>query len=433
MKQIVKIFLILFLLIGCNDTNQPDNEAENTTIANIPTAAPTRAPEDVPNLESFSTNEAVPRFDLNIWLSDEIDTNMDSAQGQLLNSQFVEFNATHPDVQLHISQKTINDQGGSLSYLRTGRNVAPAILPDVIILPTNQLASAAAEGLIYPITELVDSSGLYPAALDLGTVGETLYGLPFILTDLYHLAYNSSVFTDTIPSDWSNLALLPDANLVLAAAGDDGAAFTLQTYIDANGQVATDSAAIFAEEPLANALSQIQLGVDTGLIVKESAEFTASAETWNFFRRGDANIAVVKSADFLLEQIEGTAIKFAPIPGNNGQMPPVVSGWAWAITTPDVARQAVSAELIAWLTNSQNLGSWSAAAGLLPARSIAFSQWQSDPYITFLQTQLQVAHALPAQLDSSVTNALTNAAVSLIKQPLSAEDAASQIIQTLQP
>lgn len=432
MKQVVLAILLILCLTACGDDAASDANNNGIDIADIPTAAPTPIPDSATNdlLDGEATST---RFELGIWLTNPISVYNDQAQDTLLAFQLSEFDTTHPDVRMSITHKTIADQGGMLNYLRTGRNVAPDALPDVVALPASQVATAASEGLILPLTDLVDPQGFYAAALELGTVDGTLYGVPFALNNVFHVAYNSNSVATGAPNRWRDLVALDDATMILSAAGPDGAAVVLQAYAEADNGFSNDDAFAFDEAALTSSFELLRDGVDDGLILREAAIFTSSAETWNLFRRGDANFAIVEASDYLREQTEGTSIRYAPLPGINAPMEPVVSGWVWAITTPDAARQAISAELIQWLTNAQNLGSWSLAARMLPAREAAFDQWENTPYINFLQNRLQAAHAMPHAIDSASNNALSNAVVSLINLPTTAEDAAAQMLEAIQP
>ncbi|MCZ7665937.1 MAG: hypothetical protein M5U34_01185 [Chloroflexi bacterium] len=49
-----------------------------------------------------------------------------------------------------------------MNYLRTGRSVAPTILPDLIALPIGQLTAAADEGLITLLEDLLAAEALTP-------------------------------------------------------------------------------------------------------------------------------------------------------------------------------------------------------------------------------------------------------------------------------
>src|SRR5690606_25986239 len=127
----------------------------------------------------------------------------------------------------------------------TGRSVAPAILPDVMLLPTNQLNTAARENLIYPLDGLpIDGAhydDLFPAARELVTIDGSTYGYPISLNNLHHLAYNSTAITDTVPSTWNAFISLnhtAPSGFVFPAAGPAGGTLLLQFYLAHGGTLA---------------------------------------------------------------------------------------------------------------------------------------------------------------------------------------------------
>ena len=424
------VLLWLLLLIAC-DGSTADAPTDVPPVSNIPTAAPTAISAELPPTpQSSSTN--TPRFELRVWLSQEVARSTDPDASTLLSIQLTDFDTTHPDIELLVDEKTTSDQGGSLSYLRTGRNVAPSALPDVIVLPAGELANAVDEGLIFPLDDLVATDGLYLAAVELGSVNGALYGLPFALTGLHHFAYNRVVLSSDFPTRWDDLVASDRHRLMLAAAGDDASALAFQLYNDENGSLASGSERFnFESNALAAGLDQIRLANDSGIIADESSRTTTPQDSWSLFQRGEANIVMVTPEQYLQRRSEGTSSAFVAIPGREGAMEPLVSGWMWAIATPDPARQAISAELIQWLNNPSNLGTWSAAAGLLPSRPIAFGSWQNDAYTTFLQRQLQEARAVPNRFDAVGNNALINAVVSIINLSVDTATAAGQVIDTI--
>ncbi len=428
----MKRCLLLFcLFLAACDGLLSGNETPVPTISDIPTAAPTTISADAAPLTDLTEANNV-KFDLRIWLSLEIAQSSDERANELLANQLNEFNNSHPDIELFVEQKTISDQGGSLSYLRTGRNVAPSALPDVIALPAADLVTAVEEGLVFPIDSIIDEGGLYPAAIDLGTVDGTLYGLPFALTEMRHLVYNSTAITQPFPARWDNLIDEEGNRMMFAAAGNDATSLILQLYNDENGSFEQQEGKFnFDGNALSAGLDQIRLANENGLFVDQVSQTTDEADSWQVYLRGDANIVMVSTEFYLEEQISGPRNEFVGIPGRNEAMAPMVSGWVWAVTTPDPARQALSAELIQWLNTASNLGAWSALTGQLPSRPAAFSSWPTNPYSEFLQQELDRAQAIPNRLDSIGRNALINAVVSLINQPIDAATAAGQVIDML--
>ncbi|MEJ2750190.1 MAG: extracellular solute-binding protein, partial [Anaerolineae bacterium] len=219
-KHTIFILWFLILLSACDLI--PSNET------NVATATPTVTPTPVvtPALQStpaiavpITTTQAAPS--LTIWLPPG--TVLGSEAGTaLFSDQLLAFNAGHPDLETHVEQKTVTGQGGILSYLRTGSTVAPSILPDLVALPTNQLATAVNEGLIYPLNDLIDPAlfdDLYPAAKTMAQVGDQYYGYPFAITNLTHLAYQTSVITTTPPLRWDDLAANVNTPFIFPADG----------------------------------------------------------------------------------------------------------------------------------------------------------------------------------------------------------------------
>jgi hypothetical protein len=92
----------------------------------------------------------------------------------------------------------------------------------------------------------------------------------------------------------------------------------------------------------------------------------------------------------------------------------------------------LAADLIVWLAESANLGSWSAQSHTLPARRTAFNYWPEDEgYILFLREQLEAAEPYPAAATGLLLTALGNAVfdvVTLAESPqVAAEQAAAEV------
>jgi ABC-type glycerol-3-phosphate transport system substrate-binding protein len=156
------------------------------------------------------------------------------------------------------------------------------------------------------------------------------------------------------------------------------------------------------------------------------------AEAWQFLEDGVANMAQTNENLYLQESATNRDVDFAELPSLDQRLEPLVDGWAWAISTPDPARQELSAELMAWLIESQNLGEWSLAASTLPGRRSAFDLWPSrDPYVEFLENELDRAQPFPVAANADVMDALSSAifdVLTLAKSPqLAAEEAAMSV------
>ena len=443
-KVSLLLFTLLWLTVSC-DLASRLNPAE--TAVTTPGAVPNPSTNGTPATEGTAAADMTPDIaipttavtqtspTLRVWLPPEIALSTETG-AEILNTQLAAYRSSHPDVVLTIEQKAVSGQSGILNYLRTGRTIAPSVLPDLIAIPVDQLGPALSEELIYPLGNLVDTSlleDLFPAALDLVLRNNQVSGYPFVLTNLPHLVYDSSAVTQTIPSRWSGFADMPN-RFILPAHGTPAGTLGLQLYLDAGGTLTNDAGQVSLQvEPLATALQQLFTAKNNGLILDQSSNYTTLQESWQLLQTGAADIALTNSEQFL-RQRDGSGLSIAIIPGLDRSLTPVVSGWAWAISTADPTKRALAGDLLNSLIASNQLGEWTYASNLLPARQAAFAFWPGeDPYVIFAREQLNRARAMPVSATSNVMTALNNAVfdvVTLAKTPqVAAEEAAAALQQ----
>lgn len=433
------------LLAACNRSNggsvTPTANGMPPSPTTLTTPTPTLVTQPTPLPPAVSIQPPPSSITLTVWTNPEISAFGDAPGNQLLREQITAFDADHPAVNVSISQKALTGQGSLLSYLRTARAVAPTILPDLVLLPTNQLGSAAADQLIYPLDNLLDPglvADLYPAADQLGRVNGLLLGYPLALRGLSHLAYNPQAIAGPLPLTWAEFAP-QDSRLILPASGPEGARLALQFYLALNGTL-TDAAnqPSLRADILAQALTLLSDGRSSGLILLDSSNVATIAEAWQLFQNGQASTTLVTAAAYLAQSGQGIASNFSPIPGADGALRPLVDGWVWAVATSDPARQRVAADLIAWLVDEARNGDWSWQSHTLPARRSAFNRWPpgaadaaGGTYIIFLQQELERAQPFPAQASSGMMTALSDAVfdvISLQSAPQTAADAAAAAV-----
>lgn len=430
--------LLLLAVTGCMLLDEVEQTPVVVETPPLPTPADTPVLEDTP---PAATPAAPTSITLTLWTVPELAPQSELSGGPTLGEQLVAFDNSHPDINLAVAAKSVSDQGGSLSYLRAGRTVAPTILPDLILLPGTQLPEAAAQELIFPLEPLLPAEmfdDLYPAARQLGQVEDQFYGYPFALTNLRHLVYNPAVITRTLPSTWPGLVEMEESGtFIYPAAGPVGAAFTLHYYLAAGGTLRNEAnQPALQVEPLTAALSQIQQGIAGNLIDPQSGSTATVEQAWQIFRNSTATIVGTNTEYYLRQRATGLDgdYAFAPLPGPDGPLPPLVNGLTWAISTPDPARQALAAELLSWLAASQNLGEWTRQSYLLPARSSALAIWpEQDEYVDFLGERLAAARPFPPEANSSIMLALSEATAQVILQLSSPQAAAEEAVASLTP
>jgi ABC-type glycerol-3-phosphate transport system substrate-binding protein len=431
MKWIPTAFVFLLLmLVACDLGAEKEATPVVTQIPLLPTPTSTLPAEGTAVTEE-STPSVTRGITLTLWTSTEIAPNNEVPGGPILLEQLSEFDSEHEDVSLFVELKTIADQGGTLSYLRTGRSVAPTMLPDVILLPSSQLASAAGQELIYPLDDRLSGDAiddLYPVARDLVEVDQHIYGYPFALTDLEHLAYSGSAITRTVSADWTDLVSGPPAMLVYPAAGVSGARLTAQfyaffggTFVDEGGQPTLQV------EPLVSALELIRVGVAQGFIDPQSGGIASPEQAWQIFQDSPARIVETTANYYLGRRAAGpdASLRVAPLPGPSGVLTPTVSAWTWAISTPDAERQALAAELLNWLISAPNVGEWCLQSH--------FDVWPTDSYVSFLQRQVSRARPALPGLNNTVLTALSDATTAVILGLSTPGESAAEAVVALQP
>jgi len=208
----------------------------------------------------------------------------------------------------------------------------------------------------------------------------------------------------------------------------------LQFYLEYGGTLTNDAGQPHLEiEPLTNALTLFDLAQDNGLIVPSSSNLATPEEVWQLYQTGSGTMALVTANLYLSQHTDDFVVSYAPVPGLTAPLPPMVEGWAWAISTSDSTREALALELLTSLVSDINLGEWSHESRTLPARRSAFSAWPSeDVYANFVQQELELATALPVEANGTLINILRDTlfnVISLATSPQLAAEAAAAALQ----
>ena len=430
----IALFILLVLLPGCSlldGEGSPDSEEVPPTATATPGATPTAA--FTPQATEPSVSEEQPP--IKIWVVEALSTAANVPGGSILAEQLAAYETNHPEVQLDVEVKAGSGRGSILSYLRFGGNVAPTVLPDLIAVAADELGAAANEGLIYPldgIVEAADVEDLFPAALELSQVNNQMVGYPIALSNLGHIAYSTAIFTETVPLTWETFLQPEQVSFAFPGAGPAGAEMLLQQYLAEGGALTDESnQPALQVEPLTAALQRYSDGRSSGVILLASSSLTSLSESWQTFGTLANTVQTVES-QYLARRDEGIDSSFAGIPGPEEPLAPLVSGWAWAISSPDPARQEMAADVMNWLVAGPNLGDWSLAASRLPARRSSFDQWpDNDDYTAFLIQELDRAEPFPEIARGAILDALGTALFDVLSLASSPEAAAMQAVNSL--
>lgn len=438
MRRTLLFFSVMIapFLAACSLLGQ-SGEATALPAETVTAVIPTATSQPIAPVDLGVTQTVTPsRQTLTIWIAPEI-LNATEGGTAVLQEQLNRFQAENPNIDLVVEPKSVTGQGSILNYLRTGRNIAPAIMPDLVTLPSDQLGSALNEELILSLAGTLDNdllNDLYPAGREMAGSGEQIEGYPFILTEMPHLAYNTAVFSGTIPLRWNNFIQLPEQTFAFPANGEAGATLLLQFYLGAGGKLENEAGQPVLEvAPLTAALEQINNGQESGFVLGQSNNLGTVEETWRALESGSATFVQTSAEQYLQNRQGELPVDFHSIPGPQRPLTPLVRGWAWAISAKEPGKQAAALALLRTLVEPENLAQWSEAAHFLPARRTAYDFWLTkDPYVPFARRELAQARPHPLNPGSKMITILENALFDVIsdsKTPQQAAEAAAAALQ----
>ncbi len=423
--------LVLGALLAACARVTPTSGPQPARTATLPKVTSTQAA--APTGPAVTPSPAGPAVStLRIWLPPEFAPSGTGPGSQVLAAQLAQFEQTHPDLRLDVRVKSASGSGGLLHSLSAAYNVAPSVVPNLIALNEEDLASAAAAGLLIPLDTFFPSQTLsdyYPFAQTVSrrANGERI-GLPFA-ADALVLVYNTS-FYGTSPLAWSSVT----TGTLIFPGGDLTALTVLDEYLALGGTLADSSGKLdLKTDLLANALTFFRAARDDGLLPMSTLAYADVATTWQAFREGRATLAVTSAQQFLTgyDRVAGAAGTLIPAP--DGQPLALAEGWSWAIVNTQPELHAQAAALLTWLTDPAQLSAWTQAAGLLPTRNTVLAGWPSSPRSVFAgevmaKAQLQPSSAMLAKVGPPLRQALSD----VLNDRASAPSAATSAVQTIE-
>jgi ABC-type glycerol-3-phosphate transport system substrate-binding protein len=333
-----------------------------------------------------------------VWLPAWTGYATENSAGAVLQEAVLRFEQRNPGVQLEVQIKAEAGSAGLYNYLRAAQVAAPSILPDVVLINTQQLWSLYEGGLVAPLSDsewpTAPDARFFRAGEQAVVYREQRLGVPFAL-DVIHLAYSPAV-TSTPPTDWA--ALLAGTQPLIFPAGEGDTAHvgaTLLHYVGSGGTLLEDGRvenAAALDAYFAFLLEAQAAGV-IPLTVLEQPDFTS---TWRSFVSQPDQLALTRVNLFLASLSSAEPFGYAPAPTRLGQPQTVADTWAFALLTVDpTQRQLALALLQEWLTPSVQ-GPWSQYAARMPSQPAALEEWiQAADYRRFLLRLLETAVAPP--------------------------------------
>ncbi|MDW8071335.1 MAG: extracellular solute-binding protein, partial [Anaerolineae bacterium] len=309
------------------------------------------------------------------------------------------FMERYPNVTVIVKLKNETGKGSVLDYLRTAAQVAPSVLPDVVVLDLAELAAAVRAGVVFPLDELIAPgliSDLLPGARAAGSVEGKLMGIPFEV-DVEHIVFNTEQLANP-PLTWEDV-LNAGVPYRFPAKGRNGLAndCLLIQYLAAGGRFLDEEGRPTLDEAaLTSVLDYYSRGVRAGVVPPDVVEVANADDLWSWYASHRDGIVHVRAHRYLQERFQLQNTRFAAIPTRDGKPLTLVRGRALAVTARDPSQQAIVARMIEWLLQPDNVVVWNQITFSVPTRYATFHRWGNDPYLDFLRQQVEVALPLPS-------------------------------------
>jgi len=370
------IVLLWITSAGCGEHTTPTPLPPlqpTATTAVAPVASETAAPD---------TNDQ-----LVVWLPAFTGLTTEGSAGAILKQLFHQFEQENPSIKLDIQVKADVGTASLFNFLRSAQEVAPTILPDLVLINTEQLGQIVDLGMVAPLQddELLPDDNFFAPARTAVRYHEQVVGVPYTI-DVIHLAYDSEV-VDPPPANWSELLAGKHPLLFPAAEAGTSNAALLQ-YVGAGGKL-LDDGSISDPEALEAFFRFIAQAHQQAVIPAAALDLPSFNATWREFADDHNNLATVQMTQFYPNSTNAKPAHYAPVPTRNGEELTIPETWAFAVLTQDTQRRKLAFSLIHDLLAPDVQGPWSQAVARLPSQSAALALWtQANDYRDFVQALL---------------------------------------------
>ncbi len=420
--QRLTLAVLLVLSTGCSGllfhTGSPTPARTDSPVGMATQTASASSTEVPTTTASATSDQPIGPLTLRIWVPPQFDPEAGTAASDLLKQRLEEFKARRPGISLDVRVKALDGPGGLLDTLSSASAAATKVLPDLIALPRPMMEAAALKGLLHPydgLSTALESSDWYDYALQLAHIQKSTFGLPFA-GDALILMYRPSVIGDP-PKVLSDTQTIRGA--LSFPASDPQSLFTLTLYQSAGGAI-QDGQGRPTLDPtvLSRVLSFYQKAGEVGLIPSWVSQYETDDQSWSAFVEGKANLAVTWASRYLMESDNQLKdVDAASLPTLDGTPYTIATGWVWALGGSQTQNQAAAVQLAEFLTESDFMAKWTAAAGYLPTRISALSAWPDSRQRSLSNQVVLSAHSYPpVDVLASLAPALRQATTQILNK-----------------
>jgi len=408
-------------------------ETSPMTPTSTPTATPTPTPEPTPT----PTPTPLPGLvTLTLWVPDFLNPYEDETGASIFHEQLAAFSLIQPDIQVQIIVKKRAGTGGLYNMLSTAYAAAPSVVPDLIILNTDDLQTAAQEGYVQRLAVTpLKVKEFFPFVWVPDPHITSTYGIPFVV-QADHMVYRQNV-SATPPFSWTDV-LTGGYTLLFPAAPPDGLAddALLAAYLGADGTVVDENGKVKLDRPVLEQLYRFFAAMKSrNLInVERVMELPDASACWATYQEGIGKLSAIPAGEYWTNPPQGSLPGWMPTPTGK----PIAIGhvWSMAVVSQDPFRQKAALKLLEWLTAPEQVADLTRATHLLPAQYDALELWMLSPEQTTFLTQLleSTVRSLPPTVDTPVRRALQAGLTAILQGDVETpEEAATYALKVLHP
>lgn len=312
---------------------------------------------------------------LRVWLPAPLISDESGDAFQLLSEHTAAFSSSS-NIDIEYRIKDVGKVGGIMSTIRSGKDVAPAALPDVTLIRRREFTPAQSQQYLQSMETLFSSSLIndLDGGLEFGQIpleaGIALYGLPYLYDVLL------AVHSQPLQADGYRLkfvdVLANEAAFLFPAARANGLnqTFYLQ-YLSAGGMTPSSGVMNINEEALGIVLKFYEDLVRRGLVTPDVLTYQSpNAYQSEFVNRSDrSQLAVFRASEyFAMTEQQGATLMAAQVPTASGGGQSIRDGWLWVLVTPDMSRQTLSARYLEWMMEPEFHADFARALYHLPTQ-----------------------------------------------------------------
>jgi hypothetical protein len=371
---------------------------------------------------------------LTLWIPDFLNPYTQNSDALVLIDQIEAFTGENRDITVQVRVKKAHGEGGLYNLLSTAFPVAPAVLPDLIMVDEEDLLTGVREGYLVPLAYEIDDPLPYPFTTGT-TASETggSHGVPY-LAQIEQTVYSPGVYSAP-PLSWTTV-LTGNYSLLLPGASESSLASDalVTAYLGVGGQVVDEGGRpmldrVRLEELYRFLVSLREAGLLDSTLVLELEDAQAC---WTAYRAGFGNLSVVPAGAYWT--VDDPTGRPGWIPTPDGEPVALARTWYLALVDSENSDREAALALARWLASPDRVAELSYEVGMLPAHSEALNQWPlTQEELEFLDLLMRsAASPLPADVDQPVRRALQAGLQLLLENDaVTPEEAASRALTML--